>query len=154
MSTGALEIVVEEAPAGGERSMPAQAAHWSPNVLSSAGRQATATISHAIGVAGHDVIEKMHDVAVASEAALEKRSREAARAAAKARREAARALRKRRAKKLEPVPWYIVHPGSSFKVLWDSFAVVILIYTVVIAPLKLGFDVEDYCGPKSQPGPG
>ena len=83
-----------------------------------------------------------------------RRPREAARAAAKARREAARALRKRRAKKLEPVPWYIVHPGSSFKVLWDSFAVVILIYTVVIAPLKLGFDVEDYCGPKSQPGPG
>ena len=43
------------------------------------------------------------------------------------------------------LPWYIIAPDSAFKLWWDTYAVTILIYAVVIAPLRLGFDVEDYC---------
>lgn len=28
---------------------------------------------------------------------------------------------------------------------WDMYAILILLYTIVVAPLKIGFDVEDYC---------
>ena len=49
-------------------------------------------------------------------------------------------------KDAEPVlPRYILHPSGKFKMWWDTFAVIILIYAVCCAPLRLGFDVEDYC---------
>ena len=29
--------------------------------------------------------------------------------------------------------------------MWDMWALVILIYTVVVAPLRLGFMIDNYC---------
>ena len=45
----------------------------------------------------------------------------------------------------EPLPWYILHPSGKCKMWWDAYAVIILVYAVCGAPLRLGFDVEDYC---------
>ena len=46
---------------------------------------------------------------------------------------------------LGAVPCYILHPGAVKKLWWDAFAVLILIYAVVLSPLRLGFDIEDFC---------
>ena len=43
------------------------------------------------------------------------------------------------------LPPYIIHPNRPAKLMWDSYAILILLYTIVIAPLRLGFDVEDFC---------
>ena len=46
---------------------------------------------------------------------------------------------------LGDVPCYILHPGAVKKLWWDAFAVLILIYAVVLSPMRLGFDIEDFC---------
>ena len=52
---------------------------------------------------------------------------------------------KRRKKSKAVIPWYLLDATGTFKVSWDMWALVILMYTVVIAPLRLGFDMTDYC---------
>ena len=42
-------------------------------------------------------------------------------------------------------PWYIILPDAPGKVVWDAIAVILLLYTVIIVPLRIGFEVEDYC---------
>lgn len=44
-----------------------------------------------------------------------------------------------------PLPWYIIHPGRKPKMCWDVFAVTILLYAVVMTPVRLTFGIEDYC---------
>ena len=43
------------------------------------------------------------------------------------------------------MPWYLINGSSGGKMAWDMWALLILIWTVVVAPLRLGFDVTDYC---------
>lgn len=43
------------------------------------------------------------------------------------------------------VPWYLIQPNSRFKVGWDTLAIVLLVYTVVIVPVRIGFEIEDFC---------
>ena len=45
----------------------------------------------------------------------------------------------------EHVPCWILHPNRRVKIVWDSYAISILLYTIIFAPLKIGFDIEDYC---------
>ena len=48
-------------------------------------------------------------------------------------------------KSSSPLPRHIIRPDSTRKLWWDAYAVIILIYAVIVAPLRLSFDVEDYC---------
>ena len=44
--------------------------------------------------------------------------------------------------------WYrrlCVHPHSATRVIWDSVSMVFLLYNAFIVPLRLCFDVTDYC---------
>ena len=43
------------------------------------------------------------------------------------------------------MPCYLIHPTSRSKVMWDSWSVLILVYTVFLVPMRLGFDIEDFC---------
>lgn len=43
------------------------------------------------------------------------------------------------------LPIVVLRPDSSFKVAWDLFAVSILLYTIVVAPLRVAFEIEDFC---------
>jgi len=43
------------------------------------------------------------------------------------------------------LPWYIIHPAHKPKLCWDIFAVMILLYAVVMTPVRLSFNIEDYC---------
>ena len=45
----------------------------------------------------------------------------------------------------EGVPFYLIRADSKFKVNWDILAIVVLLYTIVILPLRMGFKVEDFC---------
>ena len=45
----------------------------------------------------------------------------------------------------ESMPWYVIDPSSYAKLWWDVWAVLILVYVVVIAPMRLAFMVEDHC---------
>ena len=42
-------------------------------------------------------------------------------------------------------PRFMLSPESRKKVLWDVISVILLVYTIIIAPLRLGFELEDYC---------
>lgn len=41
--------------------------------------------------------------------------------------------------------WFVIHPSSRAKMVWDAYAMLILLYTIVIAPLRIGFDIGDVC---------
>ena len=47
--------------------------------------------------------------------------------------------------KLSKVPWYIIHSGWRAKLWWDMWGVAILIFTVIIVPMRLAFDKEEHC---------
>jgi len=40
------------------------------------------------------------------------------------------------------VPWYIILPGSGFRVLWDAVIVLLMLYTVIYLPFKIGFGTK------------
>ena len=40
---------------------------------------------------------------------------------------------------------YLLRPDSTGKIIWDAVAVGLLLYTIIIAPLRLGFSIEDLC---------
>lgn len=44
-----------------------------------------------------------------------------------------------------PLPWYIIHPASKPKLWWDMWSMLILVYTVIVVPVRLSFDVEEFC---------
>ena len=139
-----LEVEVSESPRAAAVSDVASMQRRqdaTTGIATTAGIAATFTRAATFTTGVVDMAQGVADLGVDSA----KAAKGSAKAAAIAARAKARELRMRRARKLEPVPWYIVHPGCFGKVLWDTFAVLILVYTVVLAPLKLGFDVEDYC---------
>ena len=43
------------------------------------------------------------------------------------------------------LPFYILNPSGKKKSFWDLYAMIILLYAVCCAPLRLAFDIEDYC---------
>jgi len=40
------------------------------------------------------------------------------------------------------LPWYIFGPKSGYRMAWDVVILVLLVYTMVVMPLRLGFDLE------------
>ena len=40
---------------------------------------------------------------------------------------------------------HLLRPDSPQKICWDLLAIGFLMYTIVIAPMKIGFEIEDYC---------
>ncbi|OMJ82236.1 hypothetical protein SteCoe_17142 [Stentor coeruleus] len=40
---------------------------------------------------------------------------------------------------LEPIPWYILHPKSTFKSIWNVIIAILLIYTVTLMPFAMSF---------------
>lgn len=45
----------------------------------------------------------------------------------------------------QKLPPFRVHPGWKSKLAWDLWGVFILVITVVVVPIRLAFDVEDFC---------
>ena len=40
------------------------------------------------------------------------------------------------------LPWYIIAPSSPHRLGWDVVILVLLVYTMIVTPLRLGFDLE------------
>ena len=40
---------------------------------------------------------------------------------------------------------WVVLPDSNRRLTWDSVSIIMLIYTVVVTPLRLGFGIEEFC---------
>jgi len=47
--------------------------------------------------------------------------------------------------KLEDGPKWFLLPESSNKLKWDILSIVLLVWTVIVSPIKFGFDVADRC---------
>ena len=35
---------------------------------------------------------------------------------------------------------WVLHPGSPYKFAWDAFLAVLVVYSVVVVPLRIGFN--------------
>ena len=47
--------------------------------------------------------------------------------------------------KLDDGPKWFLLPESSNKLKWDMLSVVLLVWTIIVSPIKFGFDVADRC---------
>jgi len=43
----------------------------------------------------------------------------------------------------DTIPWYILNPLSKFRIVWNIFLLMVMLFNALLVPLRLGFYGDD-----------